>query len=70
MDTLIVYPKNKEQLEALRSVIKSMKIAFEERHEIYPEKVIKGVKESFFQAQAEDLTPYNGVKKMLREKKP
>jgi hypothetical protein len=30
MDALIVYPKNQEQLTALKAVMKAMKVAFEQ----------------------------------------
>ena len=43
MEKLIVYPENKEQLTALKAIIKVMNIAFEQtEHEggIYPDHVI------------------------------
>ncbi|WP_394341549.1 DUF2683 family protein [Pelobium manganitolerans] len=33
MEKLIVYPKNKEQLTALKSVMKAMKVTFEQEKE-------------------------------------
>ena len=65
MDALIVYPENKEQLTALKAVMKAMKISFEQKTEVYPEHVIKGVKESLKQANEGKLTPYTGIKNML-----
>lgn len=65
MDALIVYPENKEQLTALKAVMKAMKITFEQKSEIYPDYVIKGVKESLKQAEDGELTPYTGIKDML-----
>jgi hypothetical protein len=65
MDALIVYPENKEQLTALKAVMKAMKIAFEQKREVYPDYVIKGVKESLKQAEEGELTPYTGIKDML-----
>ena len=62
MDALIVYPENKEQLTALNAVMKAMKIAFEQKREVYPDYVIKGVKESLKQAEEGELTPYTGLK--------
>jgi len=65
MDALIVYPENKEQLTALKAVMKAMKIAFEEKSAVYPEHVINGIKESLKQADEGQLTPYTGIKDML-----
>lgn len=65
MDALIVYPENKKQMTALKAGMKVMKIAFEQRAEIVPERVVKGVKESLKQAEAGMLTPYTGIRDML-----
>jgi hypothetical protein len=65
MDALIVYPENKEQLAALKAVMKAMKVTFEQKSQIYPDYVIKGVKDSLKQAEAGNLIPYTGIKNML-----
>jgi hypothetical protein len=65
MDALIVYPANKEQLTALKAVMKAMKITFEQKGDVYPEHVINGVKESLKQADEGKLIPYKGIKDML-----
>ncbi|HWZ14957.1 MAG TPA: DUF2683 family protein [Mucilaginibacter sp.] len=65
MDALIVYPENKEQLVALKAVMKAMKITFEQKSQIYPQNIIEGVKESLKQAEDGRLTPYKGIKEML-----
>jgi hypothetical protein len=65
MDALIVYPENKEQMDALKAVMKAMKIAFQQKSEVYPDLVIDGVKDSIKQAENKQLTPYNGIKEML-----
>ncbi len=65
MDALIVYPKNKEQLTALKAVMKAMKVAFTQQDEDYPEHVINGVKESLLEADEGKLSPYRGIKDML-----
>ncbi len=65
MDALIVYPESKEQLTALKAVMKAMKVTFEQKSEIYPDHVISGVKESLKQAEDNQLTPYRGIKNML-----
>lgn len=65
MDTLIVYPETKEQLTALKAVMKAMKVSFEQKSEAYPQYVIDGVKDSLKQAEEEILTPYTGVRHML-----
>jgi hypothetical protein len=65
MDALIVYAENREQLTALKAVMKAMKITFEQKSEVYPDYVIKGVKESLKQANEGELTPFTGIKDML-----
>jgi len=45
MDALIVYPENREQLAALKAVMKAMKVTFEQTSEVYPEQVARGAKE-------------------------
>jgi len=65
MDALIVYPKDKEQLTALKAVMKAMKIAFIQQDEEYPDEVINSVKKSLQQANEGKLTPYTGIKDML-----
>ncbi len=67
MDTLIVYPENKEQLSAIKAVMKAMKVVFEERSNVYPEHVADGVKESVKQAENGHLTRYTGIRNMLNE---
>jgi hypothetical protein len=65
MDALIVYPENKEQLVALKAVMRAMKINFEQKSEIYPDHVITGIEESMKQADEGKLTPYKGIRDML-----
>ena len=65
MDALVVYPENKEQLTALKALMKAMKISFEQKSEVYPLQVIQGVKESLAQADQGQLTPFTGIKDML-----
>jgi hypothetical protein len=66
MDALIVYPENQEQMTALKAVMKAMKVAFEQKSQPYPDHVIKGVKGSLSQSLNEDVTPYTGIKDMLK----
>jgi len=65
MNELIVYPETKEQLIALKAVMKAMKISFEQKNDVYPDHVIAGVKESLKQADQGQLTPYDGIRNML-----
>ncbi|WCT13060.1 DUF2683 family protein [Mucilaginibacter jinjuensis] len=65
MDALIVYPENKEQLTALKAVMKAMKISFEQKSEVYPAHVVEGVKESLKETDQGQLTPYTGIADML-----
>ena len=68
MDALIVYPENKEQLTALKAVMKAMKISYTQKSEVYPDYVVRGVKESLKQANEGKLTPYTGIRDMLNKK--
>ncbi|OKS84733.1 DUF2683 family protein [Mucilaginibacter polytrichastri] len=65
MDSLIVYPENKQQLTALKAVMKAMKISFEQKSEVYPNHIINGIKESLKEADQNQLSPYTGIKDML-----
>lgn len=62
MDALIVYPENKEQLSALKAVMKAMKIAYQQKESAYPDHVVKGVKDSLKQTEEGQLTPYTGIR--------
>ena len=66
MEALVVYPENKEQLTALKAIMNAMKIAFEQKSEVYPQFVFKGVKESLAQAEENNLIPYTGLKDLLK----
>lgn len=68
MDALIVYPENKEQMVALKAVMKAMKISFEQKSEVYPDYVVKGVKESLKQADEGKLTSYTGFRDVLNRR--
>ncbi|MES2277788.1 MAG: DUF2683 family protein [Bacteroidota bacterium] len=67
MELLVVYPKNKKQLTALKAVMKAMKIDFVEQNEVVklPAHVIGDVNRSIAEADAGDLRPYTGIKDML-----
>ena len=66
MEALIVYPENKEQLTALKAIMQAMKITFEQKNDVYPKSVIKGVKASLKQAKENNLVPYTGLKDLLK----
>ena len=69
MDALIVYPENKDQLTALKAVMKAMKISFDEqRSQQYPQYVIDGVLESLKQVEAGQVKPFTGVNDMLKRR--
>lgn len=67
MDALIVYPENNEQLVALKAVMKTMKVSFEQKGDIYPEHVLIGINKSMHQANEGQLTPYRGIDEMLHK---
>lgn len=68
MDSLIVYPQSKEQLDALKAVMKAMKISFKQTEAAYPESVVQEVKSSLQQAENGNLSIYTGIKDMLDAK--
>lgn len=68
MDSLIVYPQSKEQLDALKAVMKAMKISFKQTELAYPESVVQDVKSSLQQAENGKLNMYTGIKDMLDAK--
>jgi hypothetical protein len=65
MDSLIVYPDTEEQLVALKAVMKAMQVTFEQKSQVYPETVIKGLNESKEQSDNGQLIPFSCVKDML-----
>lgn len=66
MQTLIVQPQNKEQLRAVESVLKVLKINFiVEDHEALPAYVLEGAQKSMLEAQEGKLTPFTTVREML-----
>lgn len=66
MEALIVYPENKEQLTAVKAIMKAMKIAFEPQSENIPEHVMIDLKESLKQADNGELTPFTSIDDMLK----
>jgi hypothetical protein len=70
MESLIVYPESKEQLTALKAVMKAMKIAFVQQEETIelPPRVMEGVKEALKQADnREGLLPFTSARDMLNQ---
>ncbi|MDQ7949267.1 MAG: hypothetical protein REI78_10355 [Pedobacter sp.] len=65
MEALIIYPENKEQLVAVKAVMKAMKINFKKSKESLPDEVVSEVKKSLKQAENGKLKAYKGIKEML-----
>ncbi|SEL68927.1 DUF2683 family protein [Parapedobacter koreensis] len=65
MQTLIVQPQNKEQLRAVESVLKLLKVNFIIQEDTLPAYVIDGVTESMQEAKAGELTPFKSIREML-----
>ena len=57
METLIVHPENKTQLEAMKTFMKAFKISFEEEKSPYNPEFVKMIKQG-----DEDLKAGKGVK--------
>jgi len=66
MDALIIYPENKEQMSALKAVVKAMKISFEQKSFVLPDHVVEEVKRSAKQADEKKLTPYTNITDLLK----
>lgn len=66
MEALVVYPENKAQLAALKAVMKAMKVTFEQKDEVYPEYVIKGIQRAIKQADNNESKPYTSIRNMLK----
>ena len=65
MDALIVYPENRQQLDALKAVMKAMKVSFEQKKEVYPDHVLAGVKEALQQIDEGKGKPYKGMMELV-----
>jgi len=57
METLIVQPKNKEQLTALKAFMKALKISFKEKKSAYDPEFVKMIQQG-----DKDLQDGKGVK--------
>lgn len=65
MTTIVVHPE-KEQLKAVKAILKALKIPFEEKTgESLPDFVIRGVKESQLQVAEGKVTKYTGIDNLL-----
>lgn len=65
MDALIVYPETKEQLVALKAVMKAMQVTFEQKSQVYPEQVIKSINDSKAQSDNNQISPFSSIEEML-----
>lgn len=65
MDALIVYPETKEQLVALKAVMKAMQVTFEQKGQVYPEQVIKSINDSKAQSDNNQIIPFSSIEEML-----
>lgn len=55
METVIMHPKNKEQLSALKAVAKALKVDFETEKSPYNPAFVAKIKESYEQAKRGDV---------------
>jgi len=46
MEVLTIHPKNRDQLEAIKSVLKALKIPFEKKESPYDPEFVKMIKEA------------------------
>lgn len=65
VDALIVYPETKEQLVALKAVMKAMQVTFEQKSQVYPEQVIKSINDSKAQSDNNQISPFSSIEEML-----
>jgi uncharacterized membrane protein (DUF106 family) len=59
METLIVHPQNKEQLDALKTFMKAFKISFEEEKSAYDPEFVAKIQESRRQVKNGDTRTVN-----------
>ncbi len=65
MATIVVHP-GKEQLKAVKAILKALKIPLEEKKdESLPDYVIRGIKESQIQVAKGNITKYTTVDNLL-----
>ncbi|TSD66117.1 hypothetical protein FFF34_001575 [Inquilinus sp. KBS0705] len=65
MEILIAHPVTQEQSDALKAIMKALKVDFEVEDMAFPDSVIAGVKESLQQAKDNNVMPYSGIKAMM-----
>jgi len=65
MEILIAHPVNQEQSDALKVIMKALKVDFEVENMTFPDKVISGVQESLQQAKGNNVMPYKGIRAMM-----
>lgn len=66
METLVVHPKDENQLAAIKAFMQTLNIDFEKQDDNFPLEVLNGVNSSRLEAKEGKLTAYHGVREMLR----
>ncbi|MFD2288495.1 hypothetical protein GJU39_19455 [Pedobacter petrophilus] len=67
MEALVVYPENKEQLEAVKAVMKSMNVAFEQKTEKYPSYVVEELTSAIQQVNEGKIHPYTNLRDLIKK---
>lgn len=65
METLVVHPKDENQLAAIKAFMQALNIDFEKQDECLSEYVINSINESRLEANEGKLKEFKGVKDML-----
>ena len=66
METLVVRPKDENQLAAIKAFTQALNIDFEKQEERLPDYVLTGVKQSRLEAEEGKLSEFRGISEMLR----
>lgn len=69
MESLLIYPKNKEQLKMLKAVLKALKVQFEPHCEKLPAHVIASIEKGLKQAENGQTISYEEFKEKHFSKK-
>lgn len=65
METLVVHPKDENQLAAIKAFMQALDIDFEKQDDSLSEYVINRINESRLEAKEGKLIEFKGVKDML-----
>jgi len=63
MEALLIHPENKEQLKAVKAILKAMKVPFQRQDVDLPEHVQKSIEKGLAQAHQEQTVSFEDFKR-------